>query len=150
MSFSPLATVTAGKKWFMQPSLSAQHGQVVGKPVIFSNKLYKKVCVLATCHMRMETAAILVLRKILNPNNASHQAIIDQSEEMNDGHQHSSHGTAPPAAVSNVHSRLPAPQAGVKRQRTTSTHGPSRPVKREPIAVSKASRAVQHECIDLT
>ena len=57
----------------MQPSLSAQAGQVTGPPVTFSTVRYQTVSVLADLSMRMETAAILVLRKVLNPDIPSHQ-----------------------------------------------------------------------------
>ena len=134
----------------MQPSLSAQQGQVVGQPVIFSDKIYKKVRVLATCNMRMETAATLVLRKVLNPDIASHQAIIDQSAEPHEAPQNDSHQVIPATEVSTVHKRLPAQQVGIKREHTTSTSASSRMIKREPAALCTCSSAARLECIDLT
>lgn len=133
----------------MQPSLSAQQGHVVGKPVIFSNKS-KKVRVLATCNMRMETAATLVLRKVLDPNIASHQAIIDQSAEPHEVPHCDSREVVPATVISSVQKRLPAPRVGVKRERASSTSAPSRIVKREPAAMYTCSSTAQLECIDLT
>lgn len=63
----------AGKKWFMQPSLTAQAGRVTGPPVTFSNTMYQHIRTLAELSMQMETAAILILRKVLNPDIPAHQ-----------------------------------------------------------------------------
>ena len=57
----------------MQPSLSAQAGRVTGPPVTFSTARYQTISVLADLNMKMETAAILVLRKVLNPDIPAHQ-----------------------------------------------------------------------------
>ena len=63
----------------MRPSLKADSGDIVGKPFTFSTQLYTKIRHLATLSMRMETAAILTLRKVLNPELPAHQAIINAS-----------------------------------------------------------------------
>ena len=68
-----------GKKWFMRPSLKADSGDIVGKPFSFSTTRYEKIRHVATLSMRMETAAILTLRKVLNPELPAHQAIINAS-----------------------------------------------------------------------
>lgn len=57
----------------MQPSLSAQAGRVTGPPVTYSPYVYQTVQVLGELSMRMETAAILILRKVLNPDLPAHQ-----------------------------------------------------------------------------
>lgn len=57
----------------MQPSLSAQAGCVTGPPVTFSNIVYQRIRTLAEFRMQMETAAILILRKVLNPDIPAHQ-----------------------------------------------------------------------------
>lgn len=57
----------------MQPSLSAQAGRVTGPPVTYSRTVYRTIQVVAELSMRMETAAILMLRKVLNPDIPAHQ-----------------------------------------------------------------------------
>lgn len=57
----------------MQPSLSAQAGRVTGAPVTYSPHVYQTIQGLADLSMRMETAAILILRKVLNPDTPAHQ-----------------------------------------------------------------------------
>ena len=69
----------------MQPSLSAQSGNITGPPVKFSQTVYGKVRDLAVLDLRMETAAILVLRKVLDPEIPAHQAIIDRSQAQAEG-----------------------------------------------------------------
>lgn len=59
----------------MQPSLSAQAGGVTGPPVTYSPYVYQTVQVLDELTMQMETAAILILRKVLNPDIPAHQVI---------------------------------------------------------------------------
>lgn len=63
----------------MRPSLKADSGDVVGQPITFSTTRYDKIRHMATLSMRMETAAILTLRKVLNPELPAHQAIINAS-----------------------------------------------------------------------
>lgn len=84
-----------GKKWFMRPSLKAEAGDVVGRPVTFSTTRYTSIGSLATLSMRMETAAILTLRKVLNPANAAHQAIIDASTAAMRDEEKASSASAP-------------------------------------------------------
>ena len=57
----------------MQPSLSAQAGRVTGPPVTYSNTVYQPIRTLVELSMQMETAAILILRKVLNPDIPAHQ-----------------------------------------------------------------------------
>lgn len=57
----------------MQPSLSAQAGRVTGPPLNFSSTIYQHVRTLAELSMQMETAAILILRKVLDPDIPAHQ-----------------------------------------------------------------------------
>lgn len=59
----------------MQPSLSAQAGRVTGPPITYSPHVYQTIQVLADLSMRMETAAILILRKVLDPDIPAHQVI---------------------------------------------------------------------------
>lgn len=63
----------------MLPSLKADSGSIVGQPITFTTIRYDKICRLAALSMRMETAAILKLRRILDPQNAAHKAIFRAS-----------------------------------------------------------------------
>ena len=140
-------TVCAGKKWFLKPSLSTQQGQALPGVVKYSTKKYVTVKLLATCSMRMETAAILMLRKVLNPDFPLHQAIIDQSQAPEE-QEGSTDQNVPPIAVS---SEMTSNRA-VKRERTTTSPSANhRVVKREPIGVfSRSCDAEEDGCIDLT
>lgn len=96
--------------------------------------------------MRMESAAILILRKVLNPDFPLHQAIIDRSQAP-DEHEGSSDQNIPLVAVGNgATSRV-----GIKRERTTSSPvNSNRAVKREPNGAPRRSSIEDDECIDLT
>lgn len=94
----------------------------------------------------METAAILMLRKVFNPDLPMHQAIIDQSQPPEE-HEGSTDQNFPPVAVSSdATSRV-----GVKRERTASNPASNnRAIKREPTGVFGRSSIEDDECIDLT
>lgn len=77
---SYLSGCAEGKKWFDQPCLSVQEGQVTDPPVVFVTIPIRHVCLLAVWHLRVKTATILTLQKVLNPNLAAHQASVDQVE----------------------------------------------------------------------
>lgn len=140
-------TLHAGKKWFLKPSLSTQQGQAITGVVNYNTKKYVSVKLLATCSMRMETAAILMLRKVLNPDFPLHQAIIYQSQAPEE-QEDSTDQNIPPIAVS---SELTSNRA-VKRERTASSPSANRRViKREPRGVfSRSCDAEEDGCIDLT
>ena len=96
--------------------------------------------------MRMETAAILILRKVLNPDFPPHKAIIDQSQPE-DEQEGSSDQNIPPVAVSND---VSSNRVGIKRERTGNSPGAHRAIKREPTGVFSRTDADENECIDLT
>lgn len=166
-----LGQAVEGKKWFMQPSLSAQQGEVVGKPIRFSSKVYKTVRSLMKCTIRMETAPILVLRKLLNPDIPAHQAIINQSEapaqnSTHDDEIHTHVGAAKKtkrhtvmktdikqeldATVTDLTTTALEPRHGRKRRPASTGTGPSTRVKTEPLDLRSNSAAAHSECIDLT
>lgn len=70
---------------FLQPSLSAKAGGVIaGPPLTYSTNMYERVRLLAEVNLKRETAATLVLRKVLDPENPDHQAVIDSSQPPDD------------------------------------------------------------------
>lgn len=129
----------------MQPSLSAQQGQVTGPAVTFSTRKYNDVRFLATCSMRMETAAILILRKVLNPDFPAHQAIIDQSEASMPHQEANSPPAASPAPVN----AAVLNRTGIKRERGAKDTSGSKAVKTEPGSSNGRSNR-QVECVDLS
>lgn len=147
----------AGKKWFMQPSLSAQQGAITGPAITFCTKKYVEGHHLATCTLRMETASILILRKVLNPDLPAHQAIIDQSEAAASQQEATSPVGATPAAAhaasgSNTSvkkERRSSNSTGIKRERTADAGSSSKTVKREPGSGSGVAQQTP-ECIDLS
>ncbi|KAL3156154.1 hypothetical protein ABBQ32_012443 [Trebouxia sp. C0010 RCD-2024] len=148
-----------GKKWFMQPSLTAQAGRVTGPPVTFSNTMYQHIRTLAELSMQMETAAILILRKVLNPDIPAHQAIIDQSqvpdEEEGEGESAESpinDATTSRSAADDLRATGGDSSRGVKRKiKPEKSQTQSKVVKAEPQN-SRAYSSVrgQSEVIDLT
>lgn len=147
----------AGKKWFMQPSLSAQQGAITGPAITFCTKKYVEGHHLATCTIRMETASILILRKVLNPDLPPHQAIIDQSEAAAPQQKATSPVSATPAAAyaasrSNTSvkkERRSSHSTGIKRERTADAGSSSKAVKREPGSSSGVAQQTP-VCIDLS
>lgn len=155
----------------MQPSLSAQQGEVVGKPIKFTKHVYKTVRTLMKCTIRMETATTLVLRKILNPDIPAHQAIINQSESPA---QNSANGNGsltqtstgkktrrqtapstdikqdPHATVTDPNNTALEPRHGRKRGLASTDVAPNTRVKTEPVCLHTNSLAAHSECIDLT
>lgn len=81
--------------------------------------------------MRMETAATLILCKVLNPDFPLHKAIIDQSQPE-DGQEGSSDQNIPPVAASN---EVSSNRVGIKRERTANSPGAHKAIKREPAGV---------------
>ncbi|KAK9824740.1 hypothetical protein WJX74_003623 [Apatococcus lobatus] len=134
-----------GKKWFMRPSLKADSGDIVGKPFTFSTTRYDKVRHLATLSLRMETAAILTLRKVLNPKLPAHQAIINASTAAMRTEQIASSAPGQPSAVLGSGD---IPRDAVRNQ--ASSAGPSRPgtaVSSKPAGIK---RNVKSEMVDLS
>ncbi|KAL3152812.1 hypothetical protein ABBQ38_012394 [Trebouxia sp. C0009 RCD-2024] len=147
-----------GKKWFMQPSLSAQAGRVTGPPLNFSSTIYQHVRTLAELSMQMETAAILILRKVLDPDIPAHQAIIDQSQVPDD---EEGEGESAESPINHATSRSAADDLGatggdssrgVKREiKPEKSQTQSKVVKSEPQSSSAYSSVRgQSEVIDLT
>ena len=140
----------------MQPSLSAQQGAITGPAITFCTKKYVEGHHLATCTMRMETASILILRKVLNPDIPAHQAIIDQSEAAAPQQEATSPVGATPAAAHASRSntsikkeRRSTHGTGIKRERTADAGSSSKAVKREPGSGSGVAQQTP-ECIDLS
>ena len=77
----------------------------------------------------METAAILILRKVLNPDFPLHQAIIDQSEEPEEEDQEGSSNQNVPAAANDT--AASSARVGIKRERSSMGCVPNRAIKRE-------------------
>ena len=126
----------------MQPSLSAQSGNITGPPVKFSQTVYGKVRDLAVLDLRMETAAILVLRKVLDPEIPEHQAIIDRSQEQAEGQGESAARNDSQAAGGNPR--------GIKRVKTEQAQG-NRAVKTDTSQTPRGRNAPkQSGVIDLT
>jgi len=122
--------LVAGKKWFLQPSLSAKAGGVIaGPPLTYSTNMYERVRLLAEVNLKRETAAILVLRKVLDPENPDHQAVIDSSQppdEQEEGGDESADATAT--------GRSPGDAArGTKRRVKSETMQSNKAVKSEPL-----------------
>ena len=130
----------AGKKWFLQPSLSAKAGNVVpGPPMTFSTNIYDHVRMLAELNLKMETAAILVLRKV--------QAIIDSSQpphEPEEGGDESADATATGRSPGDA-------TRGTKRRVKSETMQSNKAVKPEPLPTPLGQRmAGKSDIIDLT
>ncbi|KAK9824726.1 hypothetical protein WJX74_001445 [Apatococcus lobatus] len=130
-----------GKKWFMLPSLKADSGKTVGQPFNFDMTRFDIVCRLATMSMRMETAAVLTLRKVLNPENIAHKAIMDASRAaIRDDQTTSSasgHLSAVPGdsrSVQDAARRQRRAAQSSRPARLTSSEAPGRkrPIKLEP------------------
>lgn len=137
-----------GKKWFLQPSLSAKAGNVVpGPPMTFSTNIYEHVRMLAELNLKMETAAILVLRKVLDPENPDHQAIIDSSQpphEPEEGGDESADATATGRSPGDA-------TRGTKRRVKSETMQSNKAVKPEPLPTPLGQRmAGKSDIIDLT
>ena len=95
--------------------------------------------------MRMETAAILILRKVLNPDFPAHQAIVDQAEALTPHQEANSFQAASPAPVN----AAAINRTGIKRERKANDTSASKAVKTEPGSSSGRSNR-QVECVDLS
>lgn len=137
----------------MQPSLSAQAGTVIGPPVTYSNKRHQTVRQLADLNMRMETAAILVLRKVLDPEDPAHQAIIDRSQppdEQEEGQGESAESPAAAAAPSNPMGTGLSPRGTKRRVKEEKLHS-NKAIKPEPSQTARnRNSGGQSAVIDLT
>ncbi|DBA83005.1 hypothetical protein WJX77_011326 [Trebouxia sp. C0004] len=146
-----------GKKWFLQPSLAAKAGDVVAAPPItFSTNVYQTVRVLTKLKLRMETAAILVLRKVLDPENPAHQRIIDASQppdEQEEGGGESANVTSAAAAAASTSSPIGnglSPR-GTKRRVKAERTQRNKAVKPEPNQTPRnRNSGGQADVIDLT
>lgn len=143
-----------GKKWFLQPSLAAKAGDVMaGPPVTFSTHVYRSLRVLTKLELRMETAAILVLRKVLDPENPAHQRIIDASQppdEQEEGEGESANDTSAAASTSSPTGNALSPRGTKRRVKAERTQS-NKAVKPEPNQTPRNQNSGgQADVIDLT
>ena len=123
----------AGKKFFMQPSLTTAAGTPRPYYMQLSTKKYDKGPVLAELCLRLETAITLKLRGVLQDSNPAHQRLLAAEGAW----QHAPH--EPQCAHSSQLAAAPA-VAGVKHEPVS--------VKAEPA--SKRARGMQTPVVDLT
>ena len=145
---------SVGKKWFLQPSLAAKAGDVMaGPPVTFSTHVYRSLRVLTKLELRMETAAILVLRKVLDPENPAHQRIIDASQppdEQEEGEGESANDTSAAASTSSPIGNALSPRGTKRRVKAERTQS-NKAVKPEPNQTPRNQNSGgQADVIDLT
>ncbi len=147
--------VSVGKKWFLQPSLAAKAGDVVAEPPItFNTHVYRSLRVLANLKLRMETAAILVLRKVLDPENPAHQRIIDASQppdEQEEGEGESLNVTSAAAASTSSPMGNGLSPRGTNRRVKAEKPQSNKAVKPEPNQTPRnRNSGGQADVIDLT
>ncbi|PRW51073.1 pyrroline-5-carboxylate reductase [Chlorella sorokiniana] len=123
-----VAKLPEGKKFFMAPSLTTGKGELkLGTG--FSQYRYRTGLPIATLELRYETAATLLLRGVLKPDNPAHAAILAQFEETAGERQDEVAGPSRRRAA-------PAAAAAV--------------VKQEGSARKRQRRQQEEELIDLT
>lgn len=126
---------------------------MVAPPITFSTNVYKRVRVLTNLTLRMETAAILVLRKVLDPENPAHQRIIDASQppdEQEEGEGESANVKSAAASTSSLIGNGLSPR-GTKRRVKAEKPQSNKAIKPEPNQTARnRNTGGQADVIDLT
>jgi len=126
---------------------------VAEPPITFSTNVYQTIRILTNLTLRMETAAILVLRKVLDPENPAHQRIIDASQppdEQEEGEGESANVTSAAASTSSPIGNGLSPR-GTKRRVKAEKSQSNKAVKPEPNQTPRNQNSGgQADVIDLT
>jgi len=126
---------------------------VADPPITFSTNVYQTIRILTKLTLRMETAAILVLRKVLDPENPAHQRIIDASQppdEQEEGEGESANVTSAAASTSSPIGSGLSPR-GTKRRVKAEKSQSNKAVKPEPNQTPRNQNSGgQADVIDLT